>query len=59
MWNETLVGALVNSGFTQSKCDHFLFINMMDSVTFIVLVYVDDIIIIGNDLLEIILLSNC
>ncbi|KAK1408324.1 hypothetical protein QVD17_39996 [Tagetes erecta] len=53
MWNEKLVSVLINFGFFQSKCDHSLFIKSVDSVVIIALVYVDDIILTGNNLDEI------
>ncbi|KAK1418428.1 hypothetical protein QVD17_27572 [Tagetes erecta] len=53
MWNEKLVGVLVNYGFIQSKCDHSLFIKNSGSNIVVALVYVDDIIITGDSLNEI------
>ncbi|KAK1422630.1 hypothetical protein QVD17_17916 [Tagetes erecta] len=53
MWNEKLVGVLVDYGFVQSKCDHSLFIRRSGSIIVMALVYVDDIIITGNSLNEI------
>ncbi|KAK1406226.1 hypothetical protein QVD17_41515 [Tagetes erecta] len=53
MWNEKLVGVLLNFGFSKSKCDHSLFVKHDGSVTVIALVYVDDIILTGNSVDEI------
>ncbi|KAK9059410.1 hypothetical protein SSX86_022030 [Deinandra increscens subsp. villosa] len=53
MWNEKLVGVLIELGFTQSKCDYSLFILNSGSVFVVLLVYVDDIIITGNNMHEI------
>ncbi|KAJ0837837.1 putative RNA-directed DNA polymerase [Helianthus annuus] len=53
MWNEKLVSVLVEFGFIQSKCDHSLFIKSKNSVFIALLVYVDDIVITGNNSEEI------
>ncbi|GKE38158.1 ribonuclease H-like domain-containing protein [Tanacetum coccineum] len=52
-WNEKLVGVLSECGFTQSLNDQSLFVKSSDNVFIVLLVYVDDIIISGNDLNEI------
>ncbi|KAJ0445200.1 putative RNA-directed DNA polymerase [Helianthus annuus] len=49
MWNERLVQVLVKIGFNQSKCDHSLFIKSANSVLIVLLVYVDDIVLTGNN----------
>ncbi|XP_035845901.1 uncharacterized protein LOC118492183 [Helianthus annuus] len=49
MWNERLVQALVKIGFVQSKCDHSMFIMSKNDVFVVLLVYVDDIVLIGNN----------
>nr|GEV96072.1 ribonuclease H-like domain-containing protein [Tanacetum cinerariifolium] len=48
-WNEKLVGILRENGFVQSRSDHSLFIKTVDNIFVALLVYVDDIVIIGND----------
>ncbi|KAF5767570.1 putative RNA-directed DNA polymerase [Helianthus annuus] len=53
MWNEKLVSDLVEFDFIQSKCDHSLFIKSKNSVFIALLVYVDDIVITGNNSEEI------
>ncbi|XP_076956093.1 uncharacterized protein LOC143631129 [Bidens hawaiensis] len=49
MWNAKLVSALCDIGFVQSKCDHSLFIKSEGSIFLVLLVYVDDIVLTGND----------
>jgi Reverse transcriptase (RNA-dependent DNA polymerase) len=48
-WYDKLNSYLNFYNFTVSSADHSLFIKRNDNSTTIVLVYVDDIIIIGND----------
>ncbi|KAJ0703042.1 putative RNA-directed DNA polymerase [Helianthus annuus] len=48
-WNEKLTNVLLSVGFVQSCCDHSLYTLSKDSVFVILLVYVDDIIITGNN----------
>ncbi|GJZ07010.1 putative RNA-directed DNA polymerase [Tanacetum coccineum] len=57
-WNEKLVGVLSECGFTQSLNDHSVFVKSFDNVFIALLVYVDDIIISGNDLNEIIMFKS-
>ncbi|GKB94890.1 ribonuclease H-like domain-containing protein, partial [Tanacetum coccineum] len=52
-WNAKLTKALTEHGFVQSKYDYSLFTKSSDKVFIILLVYVDDIVIAGNDLNEI------
>ncbi|GKA99957.1 putative RNA-directed DNA polymerase, partial [Tanacetum coccineum] len=52
-WNHKLTEALRDAGFVQSKNDHSLFVKNAGSVFLCVLVYVDDLVITGNDELEI------
>nr|GEU43116.1 ribonuclease H-like domain-containing protein [Tanacetum cinerariifolium] len=52
-WNAKLTSALIKNGFTQSKSDYSLFTKNKDNVFIALLVYVDDIIIIGSSLIEI------
>ncbi|GJX19485.1 ribonuclease H-like domain-containing protein [Tanacetum coccineum] len=52
-WNHKLTEALRDAGFVQSKNDHSLFVKNVGSVFLYVLVYVDDLVITGNDELEI------
>lgn len=48
-WFEKLKGSLYHLGFTASKCDPSLFTLKHGSVRIYMLVYVDDIVIIGNN----------
>ncbi|KAH0738218.1 hypothetical protein KY290_036923 [Solanum tuberosum] len=48
-WNLKLTEALINSGFTQSHFDYSLFTKKVEERVVIILVYVDDILITGND----------
>ncbi|GJU18962.1 ribonuclease H-like domain-containing protein [Tanacetum coccineum] len=48
-WNAKLTTALVEHGFVQSKFDYSLYVKHVGSVFVALLVYVDDIIITGND----------
>ncbi|GJY55597.1 ribonuclease H-like domain-containing protein [Tanacetum coccineum] len=61
-WNHNLSEALVEVGFVQSKNDHSLYTMNKGSVSLFLLVYVDDLVITGNDIGDIesfkILLSN-
>ncbi|GJT03632.1 ribonuclease H-like domain-containing protein, partial [Tanacetum coccineum] len=47
-WNAKLTASLVEHGFVQSKFDYSLFIKETGDVFVVLLVYVDDIVIIGN-----------
>ncbi|GJX19783.1 ribonuclease H-like domain-containing protein [Tanacetum coccineum] len=52
-WNAKLTSTLIENGFSQSKSDYSLFIKSDKGVLLALLVYVDDIIIIGNSKSEI------
>lgn len=52
-WYSKLSLALIPSGYTQSKLDYSLFIKHTSTSTTALLVYVDDVILAGNDLTEI------
>ncbi|KAJ0470227.1 putative RNA-directed DNA polymerase [Helianthus annuus] len=52
-WNERLTDVLLKFGFIQSKCDHSLFILNKKGVIVFLLVYVDDIVLTGNSVIEI------
>ena len=49
-WNVKLTDALVDLGFNQSSLDHSLFIKKHHTQIIVILVYVDDMLIAGNDL---------
>lgn len=49
-WNVKLTDALVHSGFIQSSLDHSLFTKRHNEHIVVVLVYVDDMLVAGNDL---------
>ncbi|KAI3830073.1 hypothetical protein L1987_04206 [Smallanthus sonchifolius] len=53
MWNEKLTSVLLEIGFVQSKSDYSLFTKNAGTVFIALLVYVDDIVITGNDESEI------
>lgn len=57
-WFAKLVQALESQEFVQSKNDYFLFINKRDDLITILVVYVDDIIITGDDLSSIQLIKK-
>ncbi|KAJ0565941.1 putative RNA-directed DNA polymerase [Helianthus annuus] len=48
-WNEKLTSVLTSMGFVQSMCDYSLFILSKSDVFVVLLVYVDDIVITGNN----------
>ncbi|GKD05230.1 ribonuclease H-like domain-containing protein [Tanacetum coccineum] len=52
-WNAKLTQALTEHGFVQSKFDYSLFTKNSNNVLFILLVYVDDIVVTGNNVNEI------
>ncbi|GKB22844.1 ribonuclease H-like domain-containing protein [Tanacetum coccineum] len=52
-WNAKLTSALIECGFVQSKSDYSLFTKSFDDVFIALFVYVDDIIVTGNNLPEI------
>ncbi|GKB90805.1 ribonuclease H-like domain-containing protein [Tanacetum coccineum] len=52
-WNAKLTTALVEYGFKQSKFDYSSYIKQTDKVFIVLLVYVDDIVITGNNQVEI------
>ncbi|GKE22818.1 ribonuclease H-like domain-containing protein [Tanacetum coccineum] len=52
-WNAKLTQALTEHGFVQSKFDYSLFTKNSDNVFIILLVYVDDIVVTGNNVNEI------
>ncbi|KAK2366753.1 putative mitochondrial protein [Trifolium repens] len=57
-WNFKLTSALLKLGYWQSKSDYSLFVKHLDSKITILLVYVDDIVLAGNDLNEIDLVKS-
>jgi len=48
-WYAKLIGSLLNNGFVQSPSDQSLFMKKTDSSSMALLVYVDDIILAGNN----------
>ncbi|KAK1410403.1 hypothetical protein QVD17_36940 [Tagetes erecta] len=58
-WNKKLTNTLVDIGFKQSNSDYSLFVKSVNGVVCILLVYVDDIILTGNDLVEIEKIKSC
>ncbi|GJT85173.1 putative RNA-directed DNA polymerase [Tanacetum coccineum] len=52
-WNEKLTWALLEIGFIQSKCDYSLYVKSVDDIFIAVLVYVDDIVLTGNNFNEV------
>ena len=52
-WNAKLTSTLLDSGFQQSKADYFLFTKRSPTGLTIVLVYVDDLVLTGTNLVEI------
>ncbi|GKB90421.1 ribonuclease H-like domain-containing protein [Tanacetum coccineum] len=52
-WNAKLTSVLVENGFCQSKSDYSLYTKSVGDVFLVLLVYVDDIIVTGNNAVEI------
>ncbi|GJY83844.1 ribonuclease H-like domain-containing protein [Tanacetum coccineum] len=52
-WNAKLTSALIENGFSQSKSDYSLYTKSENDVFLALLVYVDDIIVTGNNVSEI------
>ena len=48
-WNLKLTEALIDSGFIQSHYDYSLFTKRVNTKMVVILVYVDDLLITGND----------
>lgn len=48
-WHQKLTKALLGDGFQQSKADHSMFVFKENGIHLIALVYVDDILLMGND----------
>ncbi|GKB85258.1 putative RNA-directed DNA polymerase [Tanacetum coccineum] len=52
-WNEKLTNALIENGFVQSKNDYSLYVKSKNGIFTAILVYVDDIVLTGNNQNEI------
>ncbi|GJX71737.1 ribonuclease H-like domain-containing protein [Tanacetum coccineum] len=52
-WNKMLCNVLLENGFKQSKSDYLIFIKSKKEIFVALLVYVDDIVITGNNLKEV------
>ncbi|XP_071728755.1 uncharacterized mitochondrial protein AtMg00810-like [Rutidosis leptorrhynchoides] len=52
-WNEKLSNCLSENGFVQSKSDTSMYIKTKDDIFVVLLVYVDDIVLTGNNIKEI------
>jgi len=52
-WYEKLIGFLISQGYKQSSSDHSLFTLHSDFMFTALLVYVDDVILVGNSMIEI------
>ena len=52
-WNAKLTGVLVESGYTQSKADYLFFTKSSTGSFTAILVYVDDLVLVGDDLAKI------
>ena len=52
-WYEKLLYVLLSSGYKQSQADHSLFVKATSSSFTALLIYVDDMILAGNDSIEI------
>ncbi|KAJ0547538.1 putative RNA-directed DNA polymerase [Helianthus annuus] len=52
-WNERLNSVLIDYGFVQSKCDHSMYVLARNGVFIVLLVYVDDIVVTGNNVDEV------
>lgn len=48
-WNHKLSHVITSAGFKQTHSDHSLFVRYVDKIYLAILVYVDDILIVGND----------
>lgn len=49
-WHAKLTSALISNEFTQSIVDHSMFTKRENGKTLSLLVYVDDVLLVGNDL---------
>ncbi|CAL0299836.1 unnamed protein product [Lupinus luteus] len=52
-WHDKLTGVLIHSGYVKSNADYSMFIKAFGSNFTAILIYVDDLILTGNDILEI------
>nr|KYP45709.1 Retrovirus-related Pol polyprotein from transposon TNT 1-94 [Cajanus cajan] len=57
-WFAKLSSFLIQHGYHQSASDHSLFLKFSDSSTTAILIYVDDIVLVGNNLSEIQLITG-
>lgn len=52
-WFERFKSAMLKSGYKQAQADHTLFVKIQSSQVIVLIVYVDDIIVTGNDAAEV------
>jgi virulence-associated protein VapD len=48
-WYQKIDGELANLGFTRSQADHSVYVSQKGAVKVIIALYVDDLILLGND----------
>lgn len=57
-WNQKLSTTLISLGYTQSKANHSLFVKSSNTSNTVLLVYVDDLVLAGNNMAEISVVIN-
>ncbi|KAF5812650.1 putative RNA-directed DNA polymerase [Helianthus annuus] len=58
-WYQKFTNALIGLGFTTSRADHSLFLYNNNGVFLAILIYVDDVILVGNDMKKIEEIKDC